>query len=146
MATKHDPIHILLVEDSASDAELTMDALGTSQVDNEVHRVCDGLEALDFLYQRGAYQGAPRPNLILLDLNLPRMNGYELLREIKIVDELSIIPVVVLTTSSSEQDIVRSYQLRANCFVSKPVALDEFLAAIQDTGNFWLGRAQRPPA
>lgn len=144
MANKADPIHILLVEDSASDAELTIDALGGSRVRHEIHRVCDGLEALDFLYQRGPYRGVPRPQLILLDLNMPRMNGYELLGELKHSDELAIIPVVVLTTSSSEQDIVRSYQLRANCYVSKPVALDEFLAAVQDTGNFWLERAQRP--
>lgn len=145
MATLLEPIHILLVEDSASDAELTMDALGASRVVNEVHRVCDGLEALDFLHQRGPYRRVPRPHLILLDLNLPRMNGYELLGEIKVVDELALIPVVVLTTSSSEHDIVRSYQLRANCYVSKPVALDEFLAVVKDTGNFWLERAQLPP-
>lgn len=144
MAHNADPIHILLVEDSASDAELTMDALGASRVPHEVHRVCDGIEALDFLYRRGPYRGAPRPQLILLDLNMPRMNGYELLAELKLVDEFALIPVVVLTTSSSEQDIIRSYQLRANCYVSKPVALDEFLAAVQDTGNFWLERAQRP--
>lgn len=142
----HEPIQILLVEDSASDAELTMDALCSARVLNEVHRVCDGLEALEYLQRRDRYVAARRPDLIMLDLNLPRMNGYELLAVIKEDEDLAHIPVIILTTSESDRDILRSYQLRANCYVSKPVALQDFLAIVQATGNFWLQIVRLPGA
>ncbi|HRC56136.1 MAG: response regulator [Myxococcales bacterium] len=144
--TSHEPIQILLVEDSASDAELTIDALRSARVLNAVHRVCDGVEALAYLRRQGEYATATRPDLILLDLNLPRMNGYELLEVIKQDDSFALIPVVVLTTSHADRDILRSYQLRANCYVSKPVALQEFLDVVQETGNFWLQLVRLPPA
>ena len=145
MSTSHEPIQILLVEDSASDAELTIDALRSARVLNDVHRVCDGVEALHYLRRQGAFATAGRPDLILLDLNLPRMSGYELLEVIKQDPDLAVIPVVVLTTSHAERDILRSYQLHANCYISKPVALQDFLDVVQEMGNFWLQLVRLPP-
>jgi chemotaxis family two-component system response regulator Rcp1 len=136
--SKGNPIQILLVEDSPSDAKLTLKALSLAKVINEVFHVRDGVEALDFLYQRGTYMDSPRPDLILLDLNLPKKDGREVLEELKRDADLSTIPVVVLTTSKAEQDILRSYQLHANCYITKPVNFERFLEVIQSIEQFWL--------
>lgn len=137
-------IQVLLVEDSPSDAELTIDALRSARVLNEVHRVSDGVEALRFLRREGEHASAPHPDLILLDLNLPRMSGYELLERIKGDEVLRATPVIILTTSQAERDIARSYQLQANCYVSKPVDLQSFLDVVQHTGEFWLQIVRLP--
>jgi two-component system, chemotaxis family, response regulator Rcp1 len=144
LSTSHEPIHILLVEDSESDAELTIEALRSARVLNEVHRAIDGVDALEFLRRQGAYAQAPRPDLMLLDLNLPRMNGYELLELIKEEPSLLSIPVVVLTTSHAERDILRGYRLHANCYITKPVNLQDFLDVVQEIGNFWLQVVKLP--
>lgn len=138
------PAEILLVEDSPSDAAMTVDALRGGRLTKQVHVVGDGEAALAFLRRQGGYAAARRPDLILLDLNLPRKDGREVLAEIKADGDLTVIPVVVLTTSSAETDILRAYQLRANCYVTKPVGLDDFLRAIRGIENFWL--APRPIA
>lgn len=138
------PAEILLVEDSPSDAAMTVDALRGGHLTKQVHVVGDGEAALAFLRRQGGYAAARRPDLILLDLNLPRKDGREVLAEIKADGDLTVIPVVVLTTSSAETDILRAYQLRANCYVTKPVGLDDFLRAIRGIENFWL--APRPIA
>lgn len=140
-----EPIQILLVEDSPSDAELTIDALRSARVLNQVHRVHDGVEALRYLRREGEHAGARHPDLILLDLNLPRMSGYELLERIKGDAALRATPVIILTTSQAERDIARSYQLQANCYVSKPVDLQAFLDVVQQTGDFWLQIVRLPP-
>lgn len=145
LTISREPIQILLVEDSPSDAELTMEALHSARVLNAVHRVCDGVEALQFLRCEGDFVAVARPDLILLDLNLPRMNGYELLEVIKADEELAMIPVIVLTTSHAERDILRGYQLHASCYVTKPVDLQEFLDVVQEIGNFWLQIVKLPP-
>ncbi len=139
-------IEILLVEDSPSDADLVMETLGESKVFNQIHIAEDGVEALAFLRREGKYAAAPRPDLILLDLNLPRKNGREVLADIKADPNLAIIPVVVLTTSSADEDILRAYQLQANCYVTKPVGLDEFTQIIQSIDAFWLAAVKLPPS
>jgi two-component system, chemotaxis family, response regulator Rcp1 len=140
------PIEILLVEDSAADVRLTREALKEARVYNTLHVVGDGVLAMDFLRQQGAYQGAPRPDLVLLDLNLPRKDGREVLAEVKGDDELKRIPVVVLTTSQAEEDILRSYDLHANAYVAKPVQLEEFLRVIRALEQFWLAVVTLPPS
>lgn len=140
------PIEILLVEDSAADVRLTREALKEARVYNTLHVVGDGVLAMDFLRQRGAYQGAPRPDLVLLDLNLPRKDGREVLAEVKGDDELKRIPVVVLTTSQAEEDILRSYDLHANAYVAKPVQLEQFLKVIRALEQFWLAVVTLPPS
>jgi CheY-like chemotaxis protein len=132
------PIRILLVEDSPSDARLTLTALNLAKVANEVSHVVDGVEAIEFLHRRGQYADASRPDLILLDLNMPRKDGREVLAEIKTDPELKVIPVVVMTTSEAEQDIRNSYQLHANCFISKPVNFERFMEVVRSIENFWL--------
>jgi two-component system, chemotaxis family, response regulator Rcp1 len=132
------PIQILLVEDSPSDAKLTMSALKLAKVANELHHVEDGVLAMEFLGRKGKYSQAPRPDLILLDLNLPRKDGREVLEELKADPEYNTIPVIVLTTSSAENDILRSYQLHANCYVTKPVNFDRFLECVRSIEQFWL--------
>ena len=132
------PIQILLVEDSPSDAKLTISALKLAKVANELHHVDDGVEAMEFLKRRGKYEKSPRPDLILLDLNLPRKDGREVLEEMKENADFSSIPVIVLTTSSAEQDILRSYQLHCNCYVTKPVNFDRFLECVRSIEHFWL--------
>ena len=138
------PIEILLVEDNEGDVELTREALSGAKVKNNLHVVGDGVEALAFLRQEGVHASAPAPDLILLDLNLPRKDGREVLLEIKAHERLKLIPVVILTTSEAERDIVRSYELHANCYISKPVGLNEFLKVIQAIEGFWLAVVKLP--
>lgn len=135
-------IDILLVEDSLPDVRLTEEALRDTRVPHRLHVVYDGVQAMDFLRRREPWTDAPTPDLILLDLNLPRKDGREVLHDIGLDDELSQIPVVVLTTSEAEQDITQSYRLGANAFVTKPVDLDRFLEAVRSIENFWLETAR----
>jgi chemotaxis family two-component system response regulator Rcp1 len=129
---------ILLVEDNPADVRLTMEAMRESKMRNHVTVVGDGEQALDYLQRRGAYAGATRPDLILLDLNLPKKDGREVLQEIKAIEELRRIPVVVLTTSKAEEDICRTYDLHANCYITKPMDLDRFIEVVQQIEGFWL--------
>jgi chemotaxis family two-component system response regulator Rcp1 len=140
------PVEILLVEDNAGDYRLTQEALREGKVYNNLHWAKDGVEALDFLHRRGSHGKAPRPDLILLDLNLPKKDGREVLSEIKTDDGLKTIPVVILTTSQAEEDIVRSYHLHANCYVTKPVDLEKFIVVVQSIDRFWLTIATLPRA
>jgi len=137
-------IQILLVEDSPSDAELTIEALNEAKVANHLTLVEDGVEAMQFLRREGAFSSAPRPDLILLDLNLPRKDGREVLAEIKSNPDLKTIPVVVLTTSQAEQDVLRAYELQANCYVNKPVDFKQFLRAVRSIEEFWLAVVTLP--
>ncbi len=139
------PVEILLVEDSPSDAELTVEALKEAKIHNRLSIVEDGVEALDFLHRRGKWSEAPRPDLIMLDLNLPRKDGREVLGEIKADPLLKTIPVVVLTTSRAEQDVLRAYQLNANCYITKPVDFDQFLRVIHSIEQYWLLVVTLPP-
>ena len=138
------PIEILLVEDNPGDVRLTQEALKEGKVTNNLHVVMDGEQAMDFLNQRGEYVGVPRPDLILLDLNLPRKDGREILAEIKKDDKLKKIPVVVLTTSRDYDDINQAYDLNCNCYISKPVELEEFIEVIESIDNFWLTIVKLP--
>ena len=138
------PIEILLVEDNPGDVRLTMEALREAKVCNRIHTVYDGIEALAFLNREGNYVNVPFPDLILLDLNLPKKDGREVLTSIKAEEKLKRIPVVVLTTSKSEEDIVKSYELQANCYVTKPVDLDQFLEVVKSIGDFWLTIVKLP--
>ena len=131
-------VEILLVEDSPGDARLTKEALREGKVRNNLHVVPDGVEALAFLRRAGKYGPVPRPDVILLDLNLPKKDGREVLAEIKEDDDLRRIPVVVLTTSQDERDVLRAYELHANCYITKPVDLDQFIAVIRSIESFWL--------
>ena len=132
-----EPIHILLIDDSPGDIRLTQEALKESTLPNKLHVVVDGDEALDFLHRRTPYQHVPKPDLILLDLNLPTLDGREVLVHLKQDACLKHIPVVVLTTSSAEEDIIKSYTLRANCYVTKPLDLDRFVKVIRSIEEFW---------
>ncbi len=132
------PVEILLVEDSPSDAQLTTEALKEAKVHNHLSHVEDGVEALEFLRRQGKWTKAPRPDLIMLDLNLPRKDGRQVLAEIKDDENLKTIPVVVLTTSRAEQDVLRSYQLHANCYITKPVDFEQFLQVVRSIESFWL--------
>ncbi len=138
-------IEILLVEDNEPDVDLTIEALRDSKLRNRMHVARDGIEALGFLRKEGKNAGAPRPHLVLLDLNMPRMDGRETLAEIKKDPDLQSIPVVVLTTSKSEEDIARSYKLQCNCYVTKPVDLQQFMEVVRAIENFWLCIVQLPP-
>jgi len=144
-SSRAEPIEILLVEDSPSDVDLTREALEDTKVHNNLSVVGDGVEAIAFLKREGQYANAPHPDLILLDLNLPKMGGREVLAEIKNDPNLRRIPVVVLTTSAAEQDIVESYNLHANCYVKKPVDLDAFIQVVRSIDNFWLAIVKLPP-
>jgi two-component system, chemotaxis family, response regulator Rcp1 len=139
-----EPIEILLVEDSPADVDLTREALEDTKVHNNLSIVSDGVEALTFLRREGEYADAPHPDLILLDLNLPKKDGREVLAEIKADPRLRRIPVVVLTTSEADQDILRSYDLHANCYVTKPVDLDAFVEVVRSIEDFWLAIVKRP--
>jgi CheY-like chemotaxis protein len=138
------PIDILLVEDNPGDARLTIEALKDAKVRNHLHHVSDGAAALAFLRRSPPHANAPRPDLILLDLNLPRKDGREVLAEIKADEALRRIPVVVLTTSQAEEDILRAYNLNANCYVTKPVDLEQFLRVIKAIEEFWLEVVKLP--
>lgn len=135
---KQEPIEILMVEDSPSDARLTVEALREAKIANHLSHVEDGVEAMRFLRREGAYARAPRPDLIMLDLNLPCKDGREVLCELKHDADLKTIPVVVLTTSQSEQDILRSYELHANCYIVKPVDFTQFMKVVKSIEYFWL--------
>ncbi|KAB0669450.1 response regulator [Oryzomonas sagensis] len=138
------PAEILLVEDNPADVRLTMEVLKDAKLCNNISVVNDGVQALDFLYRRGEYGAAARPDIILLDLNLPRLDGREVLERIKSDDNLKHIPVVVLTTSSAEQDILKSYALHANCYITKPVDLEQFTKVVTSIEEFWFSIVKLP--
>jgi CheY-like chemotaxis protein len=138
------PIEVLLVEDSPGDVRLTQEAFKDAKVHINLHVASDGAKAIIFLRREGEHSNAPRPDLILLDLNLPKKDGREVLAEIKGDPGLKSIPVVILTTSSSEADILRSYQLHANCYITKPVGLEGFLTVVKSIDNFWLSVVKLP--
>jgi len=140
-----DPIEILLVEDNPGDVRLTEEALKESKVRNTLHVARDGVEAIEFLRGRDGNGGGNKPDIILLDLNLPRTNGREVLATIKTDPDLRRIPVVVLTTSRAEQDILETYDLHANCYIVKPVGLDEFITIVRSVEDFWLSIVRMPP-
>jgi two-component system response regulator len=144
MTAEVQPIEVLLVEDDPGDELMTREAFEDNKIRNTLHVVRDGEEALDFLYRRGAHAGAPRPDLILLDLNLPKYDGRQVLQRIKSDSDLAHIPVVVLTTSSAEEDILRSYKLHANAYVTKPVDLDQFIAAVRQIDEFFVTVVRLP--
>ncbi|HKI58681.1 MAG TPA: response regulator [Trueperaceae bacterium] len=137
-------IDILLVEDSPGDARLTREALAEGKLKNVLHLVEDGEQALAFLRGEDGYADAPRPDLVLLDLNLPRVDGREVLAEMKADPDLKRIPVVVLTTSSADEDVLRAYELAANCYITKPVDLDKFLGVVRSIEEFWLTVVRLP--
>jgi CheY-like chemotaxis protein len=139
------PIEILLVEDNPGDVRLTMEALRGGRVRNNIHVVEDGVQAIDFLRRQGNYGDVPRPDLILLDLNLPKKDGREVLAEVKQDPALKRIPVVILTSSAAEQDILQAYDLAANCYITKPVELDQFLRVLKSIEDFWLVIVKLPP-
>lgn len=139
------PIEILLVEDSAGDVRLTQESLKESKVRNNLTVVPDGIEAIAYLRGQNGYQDSPRPDLILLDLNLPKKDGRQVLSEIKADPELKRIPVVILTTSRAEEDILRTYNLHANCYITKPVNLDQFIKVVRAIEDFWLTIVKLPP-
>jgi len=138
-------IDILLVEDNPGDVRLAREALKESKVYNNIFVVEDGVEAMDFLRRNGKYRGMPRPDLILLDLNLPRKSGREVLAEVKTDDSLKRIPVVVLTVSRDEEDILKAYNLHANCFVTKPIDFEQFVKITKSIEDFWLTIVKLPP-
>jgi CheY-like chemotaxis protein len=138
------PIEILLVEDSPSDTELTVEALEEGKIYNHLSIVEDGVQAMEFLRRQGAYSDAPRPDLILLDLNLPRKDGREVLGELKSDPELKFIPVVVLTTSRADEDVLKAYSLHANCYILKPVDFKQFVEVVKHIENFWLTVVKLP--
>ena len=140
------PVEILMVEDNPGDVRLTREALKEARIRNRLHAVSDGVEALAFLRRQGKYADAPRPRLVLLDLNLPRKSGRETLAEMKADPGLRRIPVVILTTSTDEQDILQSYDLHANCFITKPVDFDQFVKVVHSIEHFWLSIVTLPPA
>ena len=138
------PIDVLLVEDSPGDVRLTQEALRDANRAVHLHVAVDGIEAMAFLNREGPHARAPRPDLILLDLNLPKMDGREVLAQIKADQNLKTIPTIILTTSEAEADITKSYQLRANCFLSKPVQLEAFENLVKSINDFWLNKAKLP--
>jgi len=139
------PIEILLVEDNPGDVRLTQEALKGGKIWNEFNVVSDGVAALDYLHRRAPYESAVRPDLVLLDLNQPRKDGREVLAAMKADPELRMIPVVVLTTSQAEEDVIRAYNLHANCYVTKPVDFEQFTRIVQAIEQFWLTVVTLPP-
>jgi CheY-like chemotaxis protein len=139
------PVEILLVEDDPGDVLMTKEALADAKMGNKLHVVTNGEEALAFLFQQGEYADAPRPGLVLLDLNLPRVDGREVLARIKVDDALRRIPVVVLTTSEAEEDILRSYDLHANAYVTKPVDFEAFVKVVRQVDEFYITVVRLPP-
>ena len=138
-------IEILLVEDNPGDVRLTQEALKDAKVRNSLHVAGDGVEALAFLRKQGRYEDAPRPDLVLLDLNLPRKDGREVLMDIKDDEDLRRIPVVILTTSNDDRDILKAYEGHANCYIQKPVDLDRFIEVVRSIEGFWLSIVKLPP-
>jgi CheY-like chemotaxis protein len=145
MVDENRPVEILLVEDNPGDERLTREALKEGKVYSNLHWVKDGVEAMQFLRRQGKYQDVPPPDIILLDLNLPKKDGREVLQDIKNDDKLKRIPVVVLTTSKAEEDVLRSYNLHANCYVTKPVDLEKFIVVVKSIDVFWLTVVTLPP-
>ena len=139
------PVVILLVEDNPGDVRLTVEALKDAKVRNTLNVVEDGVEAMAFLRREGKYAGADRPDLILLDLNLPKKDGREVLKEIKTDPDLRRIPVVILTTSKAEEDVIKTYDYHANCYITKPIDLDQFMTVVKSIEDFWLTIVRLPP-
>jgi chemotaxis family two-component system response regulator Rcp1 len=144
-AVEYGPVEILLVEDSPADVRLTREALTSDRLWNRLNVVTDGVQAMAYLRRKGKFAAAPRPDLILLDLNLPKKDGREVLAEIKADPNLKLIPVVVLTLSAGEEDILKSYGLHANCYIEKPVDLRQFMKVMKSIENFWLAIVKLPP-
>jgi two-component system, chemotaxis family, response regulator Rcp1 len=143
--TRCEPIEILLVEDNPGDVRLTIEALKEGRILNHLSVAEDGIEAMAFLHQEGRYKNAPKPDLILLDLNLPKKNGREVLAEIKVDPYLKSIPVVILTSSEAEKDIIATYNLHANCYITKPVDFDQFINVVRSIEDFWFKLVKLPP-
>jgi two-component system, chemotaxis family, response regulator Rcp1 len=140
----NDPIEILLVEDNPAEIRLTIEGLKEARIANRLHSATNGDEALDFLYRRGVHKSAPRPDLILLDLNLPGVDGRAVLRQIKEDPELKVTPIVIITSSEAESDIVKAYESHANCFISKPIDFAGFTQVIKSIENFWFTVVRLP--
>jgi CheY-like chemotaxis protein len=138
-------VKILLIEDNPGDVRLTLEAFKEGKVRNKIYVVNDGVEALAFLHREGKYTDMPRPDVILLDLNLPRKDGRQVLEEIKKDPNLTRIPVVILTTSQAEQDVLQTYSLHANCYITKPVELEQFITVVKSIETFWLNVVKLPP-
>jgi len=137
-------VDILLIEDNPGDARLAKEALKDSKIKNKIHIASNGVEATDFLFKRNDYKDAPRPDLIILDLNLPKKDGREVLAEIKEDENLKRIPVVILTISKAEEDILKTYNLHANCYITKPLNLDKFMEVVKSIEDFWLTIVKLP--
>ena len=137
-------IDILLVEDNSGDARLAQEALKESKIKNQLHIVNDGMAATDFLFKRNDYKDAPRPDLIILDLNLPKKHGHEVLAEVKADEDLKRIPVIILTISKAEEDILKTYNLHANCYITKPLDFDKFIEVVKSIEEFWLSVVKLP--
>ena len=138
------PIEILLVEDNSADARLVIEVFKDFKINNEIYHAKDGVEAIDFLYKNGKYNNMPKPDIILLDLNLPKKDGREVLKEIKKDHELKSIPVVILTTSNSEEDVKKTYSDHANCYITKPVDFEPFVNVLKSIEKFWLNMVKLP--
>lgn len=138
-------IEILMIEDNPDDVDLTLEALKDAKIDNNLNFVHNGMEALKFLRRQPPYEDAPRPDIILLDLNLPQMSGHEVLKTIKSDKDLKAIPVVILTTSQADEDIVKAYKHYANCYVTKPVDLNQFIHVVKAIDDFWVSIVRLPP-
>jgi CheY-like chemotaxis protein len=143
--SSHQHVEILVIEDNPADVRLIEEALKEGKFDNHLHVAEDGVEALQYLRREGPYVNAGKPDLILLDLNLPKMDGREVLARIKSDESLKNIPVVVLTTSKAEDDIMKTYNLHANCFITKPVGIDQFIKVVREIEDFWLSIVKLPP-
>jgi len=142
---KFKAVEILLIEDNPGDVRLTIEALKESKIINHLEVVEDGIEALSFLKKEGIYKDKSRPDLIILDLNLPKKDGREVLGEIKSNDSFKQIPIVILTTSEAEEDIIKSYELHANCYITKPVNMEQFIKVVKSVGDFWFSIVMLPP-
>lgn len=142
---KNRPIEILLIEDNSGDNKLTTEVFMRAAVPNKIHMVTNGVDAMNFLKQEGGFQESVRPNIIFLDLNIPKKDGREILKEIKADPELKYIPIIVLTTSESEQDIKNTYEHYANAYITKPIDMDEFIKVIKSIEEYWLRTVELPP-
>ncbi len=142
---KHKMVEILLIEDNPGDVRLTKEALKECKIANKLHIALDGIEAMYFLIKKEKFKNSPRPDVILLDLNLPKKDGREVLAEIKQDKDLRRIPVVILTTSKSEEDVIKTYNLHANCYISKPIDMEQFIKVVKSIGDFWFTIVKLPP-